>query len=164
MYVNVSKLELSRAHTLCAFVCSNLHSARDRPVMLTTSTWLVVRMSIKHMACSASGHGWWAWLQWPTKRCYLWCSWTVPNDLKHIQAKFSPISTDWIVLCLRVAQMPRCQDLAIFMVTTTDRQTDCFTLTHAHGVINANHIKSQGCRQIFTSIYTRNIFVRLFVA
>ena len=31
--------------------------------------------------------------------------------------------------------MPRCQDLAIFVVTTTDRQIDCFTLAHAHGVI-----------------------------
>ena len=44
----------------------------------------------------------------------------MPNDLKHTQASFSLILTDWSRL--RVAQMPRCRDLAIFMVTTTDRQ------------------------------------------
>ena len=41
----------------------------------------------------------------------------MPNDLKHIQASFSLISTDW--LCLQVAQMPTCRDLAMFAVTTT---------------------------------------------
>ena len=52
-------------------------------------------------------------------------SWTMPNDLKHIQASLSLIPTDW--LRLRVAQVPRCRDLAIFVVTTdgqTDRQTN----------------------------------------
>ena len=49
-------------------------------------------------------------------------SWTVPNDLKCIQASFSPILTDW--LCLQVSQTPRFRDLAIFVVTTTARQTD----------------------------------------
>ena len=49
------------------------------------------------------------------------------NDSKHIQAlpSVSLIMTDWI--CLRVAQMPRSQDLAIFVVTTDeqmDRRTD----------------------------------------
>ena len=41
-------------------------------------------------------------------------------------AAFSPISTDG--LCLQHAQMPRTQDLVIFilMTTTTDRQTNCF--------------------------------------
>ena len=60
----------------------------------------------------------------------------MPNDLKHIQASISLISTDW--LCLRVAQMPTCQDLVIFVVTTdrqTDRQTDYFTPVHACRVI-----------------------------
>jgi hypothetical protein len=55
---------------------------------------------------------------------YLGCSWALPNDSKHNEAGFSTISTD--SLCLRVAQMPRSRDLAIF-VLTTDRQTDCFT-------------------------------------
>ena len=43
-------------------------------------------------------------------------------------SQFSLIQTDWI--CLQVVQMPRSQDLAIFMVTTDrwmDRQTDYFT-------------------------------------
>ena len=37
-------------------------------------------------------------------------------------ASFSLILTDW--LCLQVAQMPRSRDLAIFVVTTADRQTN----------------------------------------
>jgi hypothetical protein len=48
---------------------------------------------------------------------------------KHNEAGFSTILID--LLCLRVAQMPRSPDLAIF-VLTTDTQTDCFTpATHA---------------------------------
>ena len=61
----------------------------------------------------------------------------MPNDLKHIQASLSLIPTDWSRL--RVAQVPRCRDLAIFVVTTDgqmDRQTDYFTPAHAHGVIS----------------------------
>ena len=45
----------------------------------------------------------------------------MPNDSKHIQASLSLIPTDW--LRLRVAQVSRCRDLAIFVVTT-DRWTD----------------------------------------
>ena len=48
-------------------------------------------------------------------------SWAVPNDLKHAEASFSPISTN--PLCIRDAQMPRSRDRAIF-VPTTDIQTD----------------------------------------
>ena len=44
---------------------------------------------------------------------------------KRVKTSFSPISTDW--LCLQHAQTPRTRDLAIFMLTTTDGQTDCFT-------------------------------------
>ena len=74
------------------------------------------------MQCaSASGHGRWTWLRWPTRRCYLWRSWTMTNDSKHIQASFLLTQTDWIHL--RVAQMPRSRDPAIFMLTT-DGQTD----------------------------------------
>ena len=62
--------------------------------------------------------------------------WAVPNDSKHTEGNFSPISTD--LLCLRVAQIPISPDLVIFVVTTDDRQmtdkTNCFTLAHAHGV------------------------------
>ena len=49
----------------------------------------------------------------------------MPNDSKHIQPSLSLIPTDW--LCLRVAEMPRCRDMAIFVVTTdgqTDKRTD----------------------------------------
>ena len=60
----------------------------------------------------------------------------MPNNLKHIQASFSLISTDW--LRLQVAQMPTCRDLAIFVMITdrrTDRQTEYFTAAHVCGVI-----------------------------
>ena len=40
----------------------------------------------------------------------------------YAQASSSLIPTDW--LRLRAAQVPRCRDLAIFVVTTTDRQVD----------------------------------------
>ena len=45
------------------------------------------------------------------------------EESKRIEASFSPMSTD--SLYLRVAQMPRSRDIAIF-VPTTDK-TDCFT-------------------------------------
>ena len=68
-------------------------------------------------------------------------SWAVPKDSKHTEATFLSISTD--LLCLRVAQMPRCPDLAIFVVTTDDRQQTkpiAFFLVHARGVkINLRH-------------------------
>ena len=101
-------------------------------------TWPVVRMSR-----SASGQGRWAW---PTKRRYLWCSWMVPNDLKHIQASLSLISTGW--LRLRAAQVPRCRDKAIFVVTT-DRQANYFAPVYACGVIirqvTIAHISQVAC-------------------
>ena len=51
------------------------------------------------------------------------------------QTSLSLIPTDW--LRLRVAQVPRCRDLAIFGVTTdvqTDRQTDYLTPAHTRRV------------------------------
>ena len=42
-------------------------------------------------------------------------SWALPNDSKHTEASFSAILTD--MLYLRVAQVPRSPDLAIFMLT-----------------------------------------------
>ena len=75
--------------------------------------------------------------KWPTKRHYLWPLWTVPNDSKHIQASFLIISIDR--LRLQIAQMPRCRDLAIFVVLTiTDRQTDYFTLAQVRRVMILN--------------------------
>jgi hypothetical protein len=63
------------------------------------------------------------------KTPYLWRLWALPNDLKHSGAGFSTTSID--LLCLRVAQMPRSRHLAIFVLTTVNRQTDtqtnCFT-------------------------------------
>ena len=81
------------------------------------------------------------------KTLYLWHSWALSVSLKHSEASFSPISTDSVYLW--VSQMPRCGNLAIFVMMTddrrqTDRQTDkthCFTvcaqsnnqsLPHAH--------------------------------
>ena len=49
----------------------------------------------------------------------------MPKKSKHTEASFSPISTD--SSCLRVAQMPRSPKVVIFVPTTTDVQTDCFT-------------------------------------
>lgn len=94
-----------------------------RLAMLTISTRPIV-----HTACS--GCGWSAWVWWATKIYCLWCSWTVPNDLKCIQASFH-----WFQLIgyasLRIVQMPRCQDLANFMaMTMTDRQI-ALSLAHA---------------------------------
>ena len=52
------------------------------------------------------------------------------DDSKNIETIFLQISTD--SLCLRVAQMPRSRDQAIFVLTTDDSITDCFIpCTHA---------------------------------
>jgi hypothetical protein len=69
------------------------------------------------------------------KISYLGRPWALPNDSKHNEAGFSMISTDW--LRLRVAQTPRSRDLAIFVLTTDDRQTHkpiALPLLHAHAV------------------------------
>ena len=52
------------------------------------------------------------------KMQHLQRSWTLPNDSKHTEAGFSAILTD--TLYLRVAQMPRSPDLAIFVLTDND--------------------------------------------
>jgi hypothetical protein len=68
------------------------------------------------------------------KTQHLRCSWALPNDSKHNEASFSTTSTD--LLYLRVAQMSRRSDLAIFVLT--DGQTDgpiTLPLAHARGVI-----------------------------
>ena len=56
------------------------------------------------------------------KTQYLQRSWALPNDSKHTEASFSAIFTDKLTLHLRVAQMPRSPDLAIFVLTTNRRQ------------------------------------------
>ena len=118
-FVSWIKSRAYKVHTPCALsICRFLH--RCRPVMLTISTSPVVHMS-RSKCMLVSGQGRWEWLWWPTKGCYLWHSWTMPYNLKHIQASLLLISTDWSRL--RVAKVPRCRDLVIFMVTT-DRQTD----------------------------------------
>jgi hypothetical protein len=56
---------------------------------------------------------------------------TLVSLTKRFEASLSTICTD--SLCLRIAEVPRCRDLAIFVRTTDDRrqttdtQTDCFT-------------------------------------
>ena len=50
------------------------------------------------------------------KTKYLRHLWALPNDSKHTEASFSTILTD--TLYLRVAQTPRCPDLAIFVLMT----------------------------------------------
>ena len=56
--------------------------------------------------------------------------WGLPNDLKHNEASFLMISTD--MLYLSVAQVHRCPDLAIFVLTDDDRQTQPIRLPLAH--------------------------------
>jgi hypothetical protein len=63
------------------------------------------------------------------------------NDLRHNEAGFSTISTD--SLCLRVAQMPRYRDLAIF-VLTIDGQT--YTDTQTGSFTPAAHPRTRGTR------------------
>ena len=73
------------------------------------------------------------------KTQYLQRSWALPNDSKHTEVSFSATLTD--TLYLRVTQMPRSPDLAIFVLTTDNdrqqRQTKPITLplAHARGVI-----------------------------
>ena len=59
----------------------------------------------------------------------------MPLDSKHSEASFSSNSTD--LLCLWVANVPRCQDLVIFLLTKTTTTTEPITLplVHARGVI-----------------------------
>ena len=63
----------------------------------------------------------------------------MPLDSKHPEASFSPTSTG--SLYFRVAEMPKSQDLAIFLWTTTTTTTTTATrpitlpLAHARGVI-----------------------------
>ena len=77
----------------------------------------------------------WAGLQWGTvnghgydgqqqqQKNYLWWSWTVPNDSNQFFTNF-----DWLVTFTQVVQMPRCQDLVIFVVTTDRQQTNLITM------------------------------------
>ena len=79
----------------------------------------------KHMACYAVVIG-----VVKKTQCLL-RSWGLPNDLKNNKASFSTISIhmSW----LWVAQMPRCPDLVIFVLTDDgDRQTHPITLPLVH--------------------------------
>ncbi|MCG8622123.1 MAG: hypothetical protein MJE68_09040, partial [Proteobacteria bacterium] len=66
-------------------------------------------------------------------------SWALSKDSKNSEANFSAIFTD--TLHLRVAQIPRSPDVAIFVLTTDmtdDRQNRShYPLAHARGIINA---------------------------
>ena len=140
------ELELSRAHTPVLHLHQSeryqvyiqcLASVCWRP--LPTYAWPVVHEQKAH------GLQWARSIGMANKMHYLWRSWAVPKELKHTEASFSPISTD--SCCLRVAQIPISQDMAIFMVTTTDRQTDrrqtkpiTLPFAHARGVINWGHM------------------------
>ena len=70
------------------------------------------------------------WLQCPTKIHYLWCFQAMPLYSNHSEASFSPNWTD--LLCLQVAKVPRCWDLAIFLLTMTTTMTEPITLSLAH--------------------------------
>ena len=72
----------------------------------------VVRMSREHIVGSVHRRG--------QQTQHLQRSWALPNNSKHNEASFSAIFTD--TLHLRVAQMPRSPDLAIFVLMTDNRQ------------------------------------------
>ena len=117
-------LELCRAHTPRAASASrSVYTALL--TIFTYTIYQVVRMCIKHMGVQLIGVA--------NKIPYLGRSWTLPNDSKHNEGGFSTISTD--SLYLRVAQVPRYRDLAIFVLTTDDRQNrllyPCCACAHA---------------------------------
>ena len=67
-------------------------------------------------------------------------------DSKHSEASFSSYSTD--LPCLRVAKVPRSQDLAIFlltMMTMTTTEPITLPLAHACGVTS---IKGEGSPEL----------------
>jgi hypothetical protein len=67
-------------------------------------------------------------------------SWALLNDLKLNEASFATILTD--LLYLRVAQMPRCPDLAIFVLTNGQTEPIALPLAHARGVNIKGSIKA----------------------
>ena len=76
--------------------------------------------------CAWAESTWWVVLIGVVNKMkYLRRSRALPNDSKHNEARPSTISTD--MLYLRVAQMPRSPDLAIFVLMTTTDETDYFT-------------------------------------
>ena len=86
-------------------------------------------MSREHSAWIAS-------IDMANKMQYLRCSLALPNDSKHTEASFSAILMD--TLYLRVVQMPRSSDLAIFVLTTdNDGQNRLYhpSIAYARGVI-----------------------------
>ena len=120
----VTKLEHSRVHTPCVLsICRSRSLHRDRPIMLN------------NLYQPSSGHGRWVW-------CYDGRQNDAISDVRGpclmIRSTFKPVCTSLILtdwLRLRVAQVPRCRDLAIFVVTTDgkmDRWTD-YPCTCARG-------------------------------
>ena len=94
-----------------------------------TGCFIVVR---KHMVnCRLCA---WTESTWPTvgvvhrrgqhKTQYFWLSWLVSSI--NVEPVFLPHLTVWS--CLQFAQMPTTRDLAIFVLTTADGQTDCLPL------------------------------------
>jgi hypothetical protein len=76
----------------------------------------------------------------------------VSLDLKHNEASFSTNSIDW--LCLRVAQVPRSRDMAIFV--STDRQTD-----KPIALPLAAHARTRGKYCCLYPLIISNIFINL---
>ncbi len=69
------------------------------------------------------------------KMQHLQCSWALSNDSKHNEASFSTSPTH--LLYLRVSQMSRCSDLAIFVLT--DGQTDRTDYTTPCACVRGNN-------------------------
>ena len=119
--IHLRKLELSRAHT-----CTTPHAA-----VHTVAVFLCVCLVDDLYRFDITAYEQKALMGvrligMANKMQCLRRSWGLSHNWKHNEVSFSKISTD--SLCLRVAQMPRSQDLVIFVLTTTDnRQTNFFT-------------------------------------
>ena len=105
------------------------------------SVQILLTISIKQ---KEYGQSQWACLPWPTKKMLFV---TLMGHAKQFKAHssmflfFLQTLTDW--LWLQIAQMPRCRDLAIFVVMTADTtdRTNYFTpCTYVQGYINHSTI------------------------
>ena len=119
------KLELYRAHTPRArAVASMPERIYGRPVRIRAlessmmrAPWWQPLPTYCARLCAWAESTWWAVsIRVANKTQYLQRSWAFPNNSNHTEASFSAMLTD--TLYLRVDQMPRFLDLAIFVLTT----------------------------------------------
>ena len=97
-------------------ICGN--KSDDTAILSEQVIILYLLCTGKAVVTGASGHSQWVqWLWWPTKKCYSWCSWTVPNNLKHIQASFFANFESESGDCLRLASYELLRHLRPYKIT-----------------------------------------------